>query len=505
MSRSKNRKIADLISGGTFDDGVVAASEVTGLHTVASTGDFNELENKPAPFDPAADTTFMRKSANSDLDMNNNDIVGVNNIYHEGDSNTYMGFHSADQFRVVTGGSERFEINSSRTQIDNLLVTGTATFSGSVVGLGALFAISETITTDRLLSSNDDKKVINCTGIGVTVSLPPPLQGLVYGITTSGASGVGIAAYSASTKVGSYSGKTYIEAGNSAILTCDGTNWSIIGGSGKIGIKVVQFPSSGTYTPSVGVVAFLACCVGSTAATQLYSSRYKTGVGGGGYSEKFFSSPASSYPVVIGAGGPTSNTASVSVRAGGTTTFDTISIPSSEATYHTRIAGDGALGTGGDFNARGGRGGDLQNSTSTYAAGGSGGGSATRAGDGGAAGTSNYLRYAAGSGGTGGNAGGNATSSTYGTGGAAATSEDAGVYGIQSLANPVFSSGQAANTYVYGVNGASSYTTYEDAVTGDTFVIGSTIAGQGTKSMRYVSQTGYSGFAGHITIVEFYA
>ena len=47
MSRSKNRKIADLISGGTFDDGVVAASEVTGLHTVASTGNFNELENKP--------------------------------------------------------------------------------------------------------------------------------------------------------------------------------------------------------------------------------------------------------------------------------------------------------------------------------------------------------------------------------------------------------------------------------------------------------------------------
>mgnify|MGYP003633798510 CR=1 FL=1 len=53
MSRSKNRKIADLISGTTFDDGVVAASEVTGLHPVASTGNFNELENKPAPFDPA--------------------------------------------------------------------------------------------------------------------------------------------------------------------------------------------------------------------------------------------------------------------------------------------------------------------------------------------------------------------------------------------------------------------------------------------------------------------
>ena len=202
MSRSKNRKIADLISGGTFDDGVVAASEVTGLHTVASTGDFNELENKPAPFDPAADTTFMRKSANSDLDMNNNDIVGVDQIFHEGDSNTYMQFHgsdmwrvvtggterlavnnssiimastlamnghnidmnnnnitdvediylqdkiyhdgdtdtymgfSANEWRVVTGGTERLEVNNSRTQIENLEVTGTATFSGTVEGAG---------------------------------------------------------------------------------------------------------------------------------------------------------------------------------------------------------------------------------------------------------------------------------------------------------------------------------------------------------------------------------
>jgi len=226
MSRSKNRKIADLISGGTFDDGVVAASEVTGLHTVASTGNFNELENKPAPFDPAtlagvavsgsfndlsdqpapfdpaADTTFMRKSANSDLDMNNNDIVGVDQIFHEGDSNTYMQFHgsdmwrvvtggterlavnnhsiimastlamnghnidmnnnnitdvediylqdkiyhdgdtdtymgfSANEWRVVTGGTERLEVNNSRTQIENLEVTGTATFSGTVEGAG---------------------------------------------------------------------------------------------------------------------------------------------------------------------------------------------------------------------------------------------------------------------------------------------------------------------------------------------------------------------------------
>jgi hypothetical protein len=56
--------------------------------------------------------SFMRRNANSQLDMNNNDIVGVNNIFHEGDSNTYMGFHNADQWRVVTGGTERLEINN---------------------------------------------------------------------------------------------------------------------------------------------------------------------------------------------------------------------------------------------------------------------------------------------------------------------------------------------------------------------------------------------------------
>lgn len=59
------------------------------------------------------ESTFMRRSANSQLDMNNNDIVGVDQIVHEGDSNTYMQFHAADQWRVVTGGAERLEVNNS--------------------------------------------------------------------------------------------------------------------------------------------------------------------------------------------------------------------------------------------------------------------------------------------------------------------------------------------------------------------------------------------------------
>ena len=64
------------------------------------------------------------------LDMNNNDIVGVDQIFHEGDSNTYIQFHAADQFRVVTGGTERFEVNNTRTQADNLEVSGFMNMSG---------------------------------------------------------------------------------------------------------------------------------------------------------------------------------------------------------------------------------------------------------------------------------------------------------------------------------------------------------------------------------------
>jgi len=48
-------------------------------------------------------------------------------IYHTGDTNTYMQFHAADQWRVVTGGVERLEANN--TQVS---VTGNFVASGNV-------------------------------------------------------------------------------------------------------------------------------------------------------------------------------------------------------------------------------------------------------------------------------------------------------------------------------------------------------------------------------------
>ena len=66
-----------------------------------------------------SEATFMRRSANSGLDMNNNNITDVEDIYlqdkiyHDGDTDTFMQFHAADQWRVVTGGTERLEVNNS--------------------------------------------------------------------------------------------------------------------------------------------------------------------------------------------------------------------------------------------------------------------------------------------------------------------------------------------------------------------------------------------------------
>ena len=63
--------------------------------------------------------TFAGMTLNGTLTLGSNVINDVEDIYlrdriaHDGDINTYMQFHNNDQWRVVTGGSERLEVNSS--------------------------------------------------------------------------------------------------------------------------------------------------------------------------------------------------------------------------------------------------------------------------------------------------------------------------------------------------------------------------------------------------------
>jgi hypothetical protein len=55
----------------------------------------------------------------SGVEFHDLDLEGVRDMYigdqiiHDGDTNTYIQFHATDQWRVVTGGSERLEVNNS--------------------------------------------------------------------------------------------------------------------------------------------------------------------------------------------------------------------------------------------------------------------------------------------------------------------------------------------------------------------------------------------------------
>lgn len=82
-------------------------------------------------------------------------------IVHNGDTNTYLEFHASDQWRVVTGGGERLEVNSTNTTVqNNLIVNGTATFNGTVSGItasarnGYFWENDQTITSNQTITNN---------------------------------------------------------------------------------------------------------------------------------------------------------------------------------------------------------------------------------------------------------------------------------------------------------------------------------------------------------------
>lgn len=66
---------------------------------------------------------YDSNDTNYRLDPNGTSILNTINlenvIRHNGDTNTYIEFHAEDQFRVVTGGSERFEVNDTNTTVQN--------------------------------------------------------------------------------------------------------------------------------------------------------------------------------------------------------------------------------------------------------------------------------------------------------------------------------------------------------------------------------------------------
>jgi len=73
-------------------------------------------------------------------DFQGNNLIEVEDIglrdriFHDGDTDTYIQFHAADQWRVVTGGAERLEVNNTQTTINqDATVNGEITIGGSSV------------------------------------------------------------------------------------------------------------------------------------------------------------------------------------------------------------------------------------------------------------------------------------------------------------------------------------------------------------------------------------
>lgn len=215
--------------------------------------------------------------------------------------------------------------------------------------------------------------------IAVTAS---PSTNYMTGTVTSYNSGTGalVVDVSAVGGSGTYSAWTLsLQSGTSAALTTK--------------MLRARYLTSGTsYTPASDVKEFYAQVYGATGGASAGSLG---GIGGPGYSEKYYPAPSGSYTYSIGAGG-------VLGTAGGTTTFDVMSVTGS-AGVSTTTGGAGGVGSGGDFNASGGAGGNRV--STSY---GGSGGAGSRAGNGGTGGIDGGSN---GQGGTGGN---NASGTTPG-------------------------------------------------------------------------------------------
>lgn len=190
-------------------------------------------------------------------------------------------------------------------------------------------------------------------------------------------------------------------------------------------VRMRRLLTGTTYSPGLDVASFIVFLSGATGGRATGTGT--GGPGGCGYAESVFTRTQNIYQFTLGAGGANTGT------AGGTTTFESMSITGSGGTS-TATGGAGGVATGGQFNATGGTGG-LGRTAATAALGG-GGGAGTRAGNGGNGGAAPSSAMGGGGGGTGGN---NAVGST---GGAAATAASPLAFSIPGVISNSFNPGQ---------------------------------------------------------------
>ena len=87
-------------------------------------------------------------------------------LRHVGDTNTYIQFHAADQFRVVTGGAERLEVRNDQVSIG----TSSNRIPLSFANVSAISSTADTLTIGDV-DENDDNANIIITAMAGTAKL----------------------------------------------------------------------------------------------------------------------------------------------------------------------------------------------------------------------------------------------------------------------------------------------------------------------------------------------
>jgi hypothetical protein len=144
-----------LTGGGTTGDVTLNVGAGTGIDVAADAisvdvSDFmtNGVNNRVLT---ATGTDAMNAEANMTFD--GTDLSIPQNIVHLGDTNCYIGFHATDQWRVVTGGTERFEVNDTAITAARNFVPG----ANDTYDLGALGNVWRNLYTGDLHLSNEAK------------------------------------------------------------------------------------------------------------------------------------------------------------------------------------------------------------------------------------------------------------------------------------------------------------------------------------------------------------
>jgi hypothetical protein len=161
-------------TGTVTSVGVTAGSGLTGGGTVTTSGTINLDVGAGTGIDVAADaisvdvSDFMTNGANNrvltatgtdamnaeaNMTFDGTDLSIPQNIVHLGDTNCYIGFHATDQWRVVTGGTERFEVNSTSITAARDFVPG----ANDTYDLGASGNVWRNLYTGDLHLSNEGK------------------------------------------------------------------------------------------------------------------------------------------------------------------------------------------------------------------------------------------------------------------------------------------------------------------------------------------------------------